>query len=247
MVRTLFLGLFLSLAFSGNAYAEPLTLDLASDQVDITTGFTGSELVVFGTKNGRGEVVVVLEGPRGDVRVRKKERVLGAWVNKASLEFEDMFGYYDFATTGEDDSALLSEDIRKERNIGFVALKKPARKKRYDDDKIEHFQDALIEKKRAQGFYPDAAESVTMLGDGLFRVDFKLPANITPGEYTVRGLLVNNGQVVYEQSNSLSIGLTGFGAKIYKFALNYSFFYGILCVFLACLAGWASNMLRGRN
>ena len=42
--------------------AEPLIVDLSSDEVAITTGFAGAKLLLFGAKDPGGDVVVVIRG-----------------------------------------------------------------------------------------------------------------------------------------------------------------------------------------
>lgn len=237
---------FAMLAFE-NAAAEPLSIDLADDQVNIDSVFTGSHLVLFGTRNQRGEVIVVLEGPRIDLKVREKKRVFGAWVNRASKVFKDTPSYYDYALSVESEAELLNEDLLREKRIGLTGLKAVFRNGEKDKKSGKAFRDALIRNKQVQDFYPAKPHSVQFMSENLFRVDFYLPANVPSGEYTVRGLLVNDGQVVYEQSKNLRVGLTGFNANVYQFSHDYSFLYGILCVFLACMAGWLSNAIARRN
>ena len=229
------------------AVAEPLSIDLAENQVNITSGFTGSHLVLFGTKTKKGEVVIVLEGPAVDLKVRQKRRVLGAWVNRSASVFENIPSYYDYALSVQDEKGLLSKGFLIEKRIGLSALKPEPRKAKKDKELTKKFQDALIRNKQAQNFYPNKPQPVKFISENLFRIDFYLPANIPSGEYTVRGLLIDDGQVQYEQIKKLHIGLTGFNSGVYQFSLNYSFLYGVLCVFLACMAGWLSNAITRRN
>ena len=50
-------------------------------------------------RQGRYDVVVVLEGPSKDVVVRKKARFLGLWINRASETFEEAPLSYSLAST----------------------------------------------------------------------------------------------------------------------------------------------------
>ncbi len=43
---------------------QGLTVDLASDHVDITTGFNGTGLELFGVKPEGGDIAVVVSGPK---------------------------------------------------------------------------------------------------------------------------------------------------------------------------------------
>jgi len=236
--------LFLTL---GNVQAEPLKIDLADDQVHITSGFTGAKVVLFGSKTRKGDVVVVLEGPERDSVVRRKERVLGAWINRSALKFEDLPSYYDYALSAEDESELLQPSFLKEHRIGLEALKAEPAKSRYSEKTIDEFQGALLRNKQARSLYPLEAGNVHFIDDMLFRVDLFMPSNVPSGEYTIRALLVDKGKVIYEQSKSLKVGLVGASSGIYRFAYDYSFLYGFACVLFALATGWLSNVIVRRN
>ncbi|TIU73272.1 MAG: TIGR02186 family protein, partial [Mesorhizobium sp.] len=66
------------------------------------------DLTIFGSlenpdpliaRQGRYDVVVVLEGPPRPVVVRRKDRVLGVWINLDSETFENVPVSYSVATT----------------------------------------------------------------------------------------------------------------------------------------------------
>ncbi len=239
----------LALTIGGsNAQAEtPFTFALADDAVRITTGFTGTQLVVFGTAAQEGTVILLLQGPREAAIVRRKESVLGAWMNREWLYFDDLPVYYDFAGSGDTVKAMPNAEMRKELLIGLDALKHEPRKKRYDEKTIEEFQKALIRNKQQQGLYPKEPKDVEFLADGFFRAKFEVPANVPSGHYEVKGFLVRNGKVLREHSQEVHIGLEGFSSRLYVFSKDYAFFYGLACVLLAVVAGWLSNALVRRS
>lgn len=225
----------------------PFTFALADDAVRITTGFTGTELVVFGTVEEKGTVVLQMEGPRKTAMVRRKEPVLGAWMNRTWLRFDDLPVYYDFAASEEGQEFLPDMATRQRLHIGLDTLEHPPRKKRYDDKVVKEFQKALIRNKQTQGLYPLEPKEVTFLSEGFFRVKFQVPANVPSGEYEVKGFLIRDGQIIHEHTVDVHIGLEGFSSQLYVFSKDYSFFYGLLCVLLAVTAGWLSNTLVRRS
>lgn len=229
------------------AEKAPFTFALADDAVRITTGFTGTELVVFGMTDTDGTVILLLEGPHKAAMVRRKEAILGAWVNRGWLYFDDVPVYYDFASSQDTDEALPDEGTRKNLLVGLDALNHKPRKKRYDDKTVETFQKALIRNKQAENLYPKEPKKVKFLADGFFTAKFHVPANVPSGNYKIRGFLVQNGQVVHEHVQDVDIGLEGFSSRLYVFSKDYAFFYGLLCVVLAVMAGWLSNALVRRS
>src|SRR5690606_15411961 len=79
-----------------------------TDRVTITAGFSGADLTIFGSledadpqvsRQGRYDVIVVLEGPARPVGVRRKDRILGIWVNLESEAFENVPVSYSVAST----------------------------------------------------------------------------------------------------------------------------------------------------
>lgn len=235
-------------AFSQRAYcADPMAFDLASDHVDITTGFTGTSLTVFGDRLENGDVIIILEGPERDTVVRRKDKTFGAWVNRGALSFRGIPSYYDYAISTEREEDILSPELIREKRVGLLALKAEPRKRRYKDEVVKKFQDALLRNKQAQNLYPLKPQTIQFINERLFRVDFDIPANVPSGQYKVRGLLVSNGKIVFEQSRTLKVGLEGFSSDVYKFADHHSFLYGLLCVMIAGFAGWLSNAIVRRN
>ena len=162
---------------------DHLTIDLAYDHVDITTGFTGASVVVFGSRPSRGTLAVTLEGPKSDLVLRKKESVLGAWLNRRWLEYKDVPLYYDYALEENQDETPLEY-----HKVGQAALKfQPQDKRRYNKEQIETFQKALVSLRQEAGLFAKSSKNIKPLRDNLFRVDFQLPANVPKGKYTVKG------------------------------------------------------------
>ncbi|MCC6597983.1 MAG: TIGR02186 family protein [Alphaproteobacteria bacterium] len=229
------------------AEARALNIDLAQSHINITTGFTGALLSVFGTRKGRGDVVIILEGPLKDSIVRRKENVAGAWINRSWLKFKDVPVYYDYAHSRENEEDLLPESERLLNHIGFESFKSKLESNRYDSETVENFQNALIRNKQKRHLFPLESQDVRFIDDHFFRVDFRLPSNVPRGEYVVRALLVENGKVTHATKQKMTVAQVGFSSSVYSVAHNESLLYGVLCVFVACVAGWLSNVFVRRN
>ena len=59
---------------SGTAWAQEsaLVADLSQHLVAITTGFAGTDVLLFGATEGEGEVVVIVRGPDRPVTMHRK-------------------------------------------------------------------------------------------------------------------------------------------------------------------------------
>jgi uncharacterized protein (TIGR02186 family) len=232
---------------SARAFAsEKIMIDLASDHVSISTGFTGADVSVFGIKRGAGDVFVALEGPRKDNVVRRKDRILGAWVNRSWMRFQDVLSYYDYALSVPEEGRWLSAAARRENGIGKEAMIFAPKYKQRDQERLKIFQEALVRNKQAEKLYPKKPQDIVFLSEGFFRVDFHLPANVPRGSYNVRAVLVREGRIVSEISKPLRVGQVGLSANINKFAHKNGFTYGLMCVGLALLTGWVSSVIGRR-
>jgi uncharacterized protein (TIGR02186 family) len=230
--------LLLSLLLPGHALAAipspaPLIVDLSSNRIDITTGFAGTNLLLFGAVDHGGDVVVVVRGPRRSEEVRRKERVAGIWINGKSVTFNSVPGYY-FVASNRPLLDIASENTLRRLRIGphriGIEGGTPA-------DRRE-FQDGLIDLKQRTGLYSKDVSPVRITGGRLFRADLTFPANVPTGAYTAEVYLFRQGVAVETSRTTLAVRKAGVEAQIYNFAHNHSALYGIVAILIALFAGW---------
>lgn len=233
-------------AFSSFAQSRSLTVDLAQENVDITTGFDGGNLILFGEKSRGGDVAVVLFGPKKDFVVRQKKQVAGAWLNSRRIKFADVPVFYDVAMSVKEED-LLPPKILKEERIGLGSLKfSPKNENLKDSDKVL-FQNALLRNKQAEGLFPSAAKDVDFLSDTFFKATLHVPANVPTGQYVIKTYLIKDKKIVDRRLTNVTVAQVGFSAGVYQFANSYAFVYALLTVFIAVWAGWLSNAVRKRK
>lgn len=233
--------LFVALAAAPGARAQQLVADLSSHLVAITTGFVGTDVLLFGSIEGDGEVVVVVRGPEERAEVRRKTRVLGIWVNGTSLDFTGVPAYYAVATSAPLDK-ILNPPVMERHRIGTAHLSlRPARP--VDAETLRTFRAALVRNKVRKGLYSGAPGQVTFLGRRLFRTAIHFPANVPTGTYMVEVYLVRGGHVRSAQTTPLLVSKVGVGAEVFRFAQTSSVLYGIAAVALAVAAGWIAGTI----
>ena len=231
----LLLVIFTTPCFAQNS---PLRIDLAEDRVDISTGFNGTRIVMFGTKaDPDADVIVTLKGPEQTIAMRRKGRVMGAWMTTKTVEFRRVPSYYDYASTLSD--AYLSGDLPflKDYEIGINHLGFYSEDAGEDPDVVASFQDSLIGSMQKKGFYPLAMHSLRIIDPHFFKVAFDLPPGVPTGLYRVEAIVVKADSVIAREAKNLQVGQVGFNARVYLFAQNYSFFYGIFAVVMALAIG----------
>lgn len=242
MIRKFFIPLLIAFAFIGHtAKADTLVADLSEHMVSITTGFTGTELLLFGSTDTVGTVVVVVKGPREEVITRKKEQVGGIWMNKKSITFEGVPSFYHVAMTNTEIFGLPLS-ARKRHEIGAANVKFYATEE-LPYRQISPFRQALIRNKQKAGLYSKEPSLVQRRGGQLFRTEVFFPVNVPTGTYIIETLLIQDGEVQSATTTPLFISKAGLGAKIYRFAHEYSALYGIVAILIACLAGLGANWI----
>ena len=236
---------FLLCSFSVQAFAQKqLEIDLASDHIDITAGFTGSDLILFGVKEGEGKLAVVIRGPDKKMTVRKKNSVLGAWMNTETMIFENVPGFYDYALS--DELKEYNKDALQKNGIGIASFNFPAQETQDEQDEKAEFLNALIRNKQTQKLFPVEPKSIKLLSDNFFRLSIYIPSNVPVGEYTITTYLLDGQKLLNQKQTTMRVAQVGQNAQIYEFATEKSFFYGLICVFMAVFAGWMINVIRGR-
>jgi uncharacterized protein (TIGR02186 family) len=246
-VAQIFLLCLSALVAIGPARAadQPVVVDLSKDFVAITAGFTGTEVLLFGTSTGKGQVVIVIEGPTEMATIRRKERIAGIWVNGQEVAFENVPAFYQVLATDSLDE-WLPLPLREENQIGVEYLDiRPVGK--VDAAIAAEFRNALIRNKQQAGHYGRLEGRMTIVGGRLFRSTVFFPADVPVGVYNVRTFLVENKKIVSSQIMPLTINKIGMEADIYRVAHQHSALYGIAAIVIAVLAGLGGNMLFRRT
>jgi uncharacterized protein (TIGR02186 family) len=220
--------------------AEPLVADLTNHLVAITTGFTGTNVVLFGATDGPGDVVVVVRGPDHDVVVRRKSRVGGIWMNKRQMTFQSIPSYYELLSSKPLDD-IMPPAVQGFHQIGLSYLHMSVIEKRSPED-IAEFRAALIRQQQREGLYPTGLGRVSFLGDRLFHATLTFPANVPTGTYRLEVFLVRNGQVVSGQTSPLVVSQVGIDAEVNDFANRRALLYGFVAVIGAAMAGWLASL-----
>lgn len=245
MWRHLTLILMLPILLSGPARStEPLVADLSDHLIAITTGFTGTELLLFGTTDDDADVVVVVRGPNEEVVVRQKDRVAGIWMNVDGMIINGVPAFYHVAATdGVDFNLPINELQRHQIGVENIRMTPPIGRTAKE---VKIFQDSIVRIRQNAGLYSDEPGLVEKRGQRLFRTKVLFPANVPVGTYIIETLLVRDGAVESAQTTPLFISKIGTGAEIYLMAQNQAALYGIISILLAAFAGYGANWLFKR-
>lgn len=256
MMRAALLAIVLSLAMTGHAVAQPaheegIQIGLSTDAISITAGFSGADLTIFGSledadpqiaRQGRYDVIVVLEGPARPVVVRRKDRVLGVWVNLQSEQFENVPVSYSVASTRPFQDITQPESY-KQLSLGAANIYMQPGDPDAPRTTIVEFTRALRERKAAAGLYSENVGGVQFLSQNLFRATVRLAPDVPVGTHKARAFLFKNGQFLNESSAQLEIRKSGFEQTVFRLARDHGPFYGFLSIMLAMVTGWMGRIV----
>ena len=232
---------------AGEARANSLVADLSAHLIAITTAFVGTNVVLFGTTDGDGDIVVTVHGPLQDQMVRRKAEVAGIWINRDRLAFADVPSYYAVASSAPL-ATIARPDVIARHEFGTEYLNlKPIDATGLEISEIAAFQDALVRNKQRQNLYTLEPQPVNFIGPRLFRTTLAFPANVPPGLYKVQVFELQDGQVVGAQRSTLVISKVGVEADIYDFAQQRSALYGLLAVAMSVTLGWLAGVIFRRG
>lgn len=226
------------------ARAQQLVADLSSHLIAITTGFTGTEVVLFGSTDGPADVAVVVTGPRTTATVRRKARVAGIWMNLDKAVFEQVPSYYVVATNRPLEQ-FVPVPVLERHQIGLPHLRLESRAQPTAGT-LADYRAALIRTKQRAGLYGVTLGQVTFLGARLFRTNIYFPANVPTGLYNVEVFLIRDGDVLSAQTTPLVVSKVGFSAEVFEFARSQPFSYGLAAVLGALAAGWLAGSVFRR-
>jgi uncharacterized protein (TIGR02186 family) len=248
IARLLLLVAMLASVIDGAAAQEaPLVADLSDREIEVSTGFTGADLLVFGATDapigpGGDEILVVVRGPTRPVVVRRKVRALGVmWVNGPAARFSGVPGFYAIAGT-RPAWQILPEQERQNNGLGLDALPLVSTGARNP-----HFRAALLDLEKGSGLWLEDAATVEIGANRLFHVRVPLPAAVPTGDYRVEVLLVRSRRIHARQEMEFRVDRVGAADRIATVAETQPLVYGVVCVLLAAFAGWFGSVLFRRS
>lgn len=223
--------------------AQALLADLSSHEIEITTNFTGSNVLLFGTTEKDGDIVVVVRGPERKEIIRRKEKFAIFWINKDYSEFDKVPSFYSVACNRLIE-ICARPSVRSRHQIGLDHLRLPVMETSLSSTIDENFfKEALLKIKKEDGLYPVKPGKIDFLGQKLFRTHLEFPANVPTGTYYVEVFELKEGRLVGALTTPLVVKKVGLEAALFDFAHEYPALYGIVAVIIALFAGWIASVI----
>jgi len=237
---------------------------LTNARIRVDSSFRGASIVLYGAvfnpSNSPTDVVVVMRGPETPVRLVKKTRNMGVWLNSRPVLFEGAPGFYMTASTRPlSDIADFGQLRRLGVGVDHLRIGAPDEQRtvtrygvrdvvvsRLGDDYLD-WRRAVIRLKEAAALYDTDPQGVKFVDKGLFRAEIDLPAVAPTGQYYAEVWLFRDGEPQSVSNLTLTVEKVGFERDVYEFAHRRPWLYGVLSVLLAAATGYGASRLFRRN
>lgn len=237
---------------------------LTTTEVRVTSSFRGAHIVLYGAvfdpTTKPSDVVVIVRGPEQPIRIARKTRVAGFWVNSRPVVFRGAPGFYMTASTRPlEDIAGFGTLRRLGAGIDHLAINAPLEQhtetrygvrdvvvSRLGADYLD-WRRAVIRLKQNAGLYDSDDKGVTFVDKDLFKAEIDLPTKAPIGTYQAEIVLFQDGQPVSRKVRTLTVEKAGFERALYLFAHHSPWLYGLVSMALALGAGWAASLVFRRN
>lgn len=244
--------MFLPVSLSAQAVPK-LVPDVSQRQINIQSGFTGAELLLFGAiiyprgvaPEGQIDVAVVLRGPARPITLREKQKIAGIWINADSSDFRSVPVYYAIA------SSRPLRDIVDSKTAAIYELGldklQLSPSGEVDAKEQRRFSNGLVDLKQRNGLFRQNAGSVEITDQVLYRARLEIPSSVPVGTYVAETLLIRNGRVIVADDKvEVRVRKTGFEQLVSVLAQDYSLFYGTMAVLVSLLLGWFAGYIFQR-
>lgn len=239
------------------ATAERLVVSLSNHRVAVTSNFVGEELVLFGTIEPNPitsplrppyDLVITVTGPRQTLRTRRKQRMLGIWVNVDSREFVSVPSYL-AVLSNRPVSNIANQDTLRRLQVGLDNFLLPQRIGADVADTVREdpFRRAFVRLQTQQGLYRESGTAVTFLTPTVFRAAIPMPAAVPTGSYGINVELFAGGVLVARTNSALEVIKTGFEQYVADAARDYGLLYGMATALMALLIGWFASVVFARD
>lgn len=256
-MRRLAIAALSLLAFLPAAWAEKLTVAVSTPEIQINSNFTGTNVTVFGVierdagtvaRAAPYQVAALVLGPPESVVARRKDRILGIWLNGASETLVSAPTFYSLATTPGLDAAALAAPGFKHLEIGFsnIAFTYAGRLETNDPGAGE-FREAFLRLKGEGNLYVENLGGVSFIGNSVFRATMRIPANVPIGRYKVLVYLFSGETLLAKSEEAITVSKIGFEQFMFEAAHTRSALYGLGCVALALFTGWIAGVVFRRD
>jgi uncharacterized protein (TIGR02186 family) len=234
--------------------AERLVTALSSQTIEITSGFTGERLTLFGNiepDSGEREeglmgpynVAVIIEGPLMSQVARQESNRFGIWSNTDQVLFKDFPSFYRVLASGRLSDLSNPVELTERAVLPEDRARVSAQAEWW---KATVFGRQLVRLMTEKGLVGVDEHGVQFLSSTAFSASVSFPSDITNGPFLARVLVFKDGEIVAEKVEGFGVRKVGFERFLGNAARQYGLVYGFACVLLAIGTGWIGGVVFRR-
>lgn len=231
-------------ALSAEAFEKPVT---KPQEITISSFFSGSDMTINAVLPGDCQAVLAIRGKMIDEEMMRKSRHWDLWMNSGEVDIDNAPLLYIALSSAP---ALLNNSD--EYPWGYAAVKKSAtftgRIKPVEDDTIFSEFIQLKERDKLYHLYPGGL-ALTNLDSSrqLAQANVHLPTRIKPGVYDVFLWVLQNDTILYKETTTFDVRLTGLPEILQSLAKKHGVAYGLFAVAVAMTVGMLTGMVFRRK
>ena len=231
---------------------------LTDTNVRVSSDFSGARIILYGAvfdPSARpSDVVVLVRGPEQPVRITRRRKVAGLWLNSRPVVFRGAPGFYRAASNRPlADIATFGTLRRLGAGMDHLPISAPGEQRtetRYGvrDVVVSRlgadyyvWRRAVVRLKQKAGLYDEDEHGVRFVDHNLFRAEISLPAGAPTGVYQAEIMLFKGGSPVAVRSRTLTVEKVGLERALYVWAHVRPWSYGLASMAFALAAGWAAS------
>lgn len=237
---------------------------LTETNVRVSSDFSGARIILYGAVFDAAarpsDVVVLVRGPEQPVRITRKYKAFGVWLNSRPVVFRGAPGFYRAASNRPLEQIANFGVLRKlGAGIDHLTINAPAEERtetRYGVRDVvvnslgadyNDWRRAVVRLKQNAGLYDEDDRGVRFVDRGLFRAEIALPTGAPTGTYRADILLFQEGKPVSVRSRTLTVKKVGIERALYVWAHVRPWSYGLASMAFALAAGWAASAAFRRD
>ena len=224
---------FFLVVFPANLFSKTLSFDLPNNEVFLKSQINKPTFTIYVHYEGKEFVYLKIKGPLQKVILQKKIQVLNMWTWKKSGEFSFPAVFHFYTNNANND---IDFRIKKNLHDNILLLGK-------DDDNLKK---DLIKNKMSTKLFMinnNSFEKIEKKIPSFFKVPIYLPYNSPTGKYEIAMERMKKNKVIEEKKIELVVKKKGLNSFVYRFAHNFSFFYGVFCALVAIIFGLSASFI----
>lgn len=248
---------------------DSVSLRLSPEEVRMGAFYNGSRMRIEGTAPAGSRVLVVIRGGEKDEIFNRKGRVGAIWLNTDKVHITNAPAL--FLSYGSDDvRSLLDGAVVDQYQVDEAAIKKrmscrvhckcaltktqPAGSQRLACTGVEPgagdgelLRTSYLKLKADEGSYQTFPRAVQIVADASggarYSLEFLWPRKAPPDTYQVEVYALRNRAIIARASTRLPVVEVGFPAYMASLAANHPWFYGLIAVVAAVIAGFGIDAI----